>query len=178
MQEGKVVSVGSVESCIEYYLKQIQSSGPSWVRGSSDNGNSPLVFAKVSLAIKGTQPSLTLQIEGETEARRKHKPAFLAVDILDDTGMVIMQAIPTLECLIRSDPQMSRFSVNIELPPLVPGQYFLTLWMGPHNVETYDEVKSVVSFEIAETPTKGRSFPHSRNHGSIVPASSLTLYEN
>lgn len=173
MKSGTVISSGSVATCIESYLSGIQTSGLSWERIGLANEAAPVTFTKVSLELQGQQPAQTLQINCETESVQKHKPAFVAADILDDAGVVIMQALPTLECLIKSDSSANRFCINIQLPPLVPGHYSVTLWMGPHNTETYEELASVVSFDITETPTKGRSYPHSRNHGYIVPISSL-----
>jgi hypothetical protein len=32
-------------------------------------------------------------------------------------------------------------------------------------------VTEVVAFEIVDTPTPGRTFPHTKDHGFIVPAS-------
>jgi hypothetical protein len=84
-----------------------------------------------------------------------------------------MQAMPTLERFIKSDSSTKRYKVTIELPPLVPGSYSTSYWIGSHNTETYDWVESVVSFEIAESPTPGRSFHHTRDHGYIVPLSSV-----
>jgi lipopolysaccharide transport system ATP-binding protein len=175
MGNGKILNYGSVNSCVETYLSGGDASGSKWERESKGNNKSPAQFTKIFLEIEGSQPSLNLHLTCQKESVRKHKPAFLAVDILDDTGTGIMQAIPTLECLIDDSLQSNNFKVSIQLPPMVPGHYAVTLWIGPHNTETYDMIKSIVSFEISDSPTKGRSFPHSRNHGFIVPPSKLWI---
>ena len=175
MDKGKVSNCGSVDSCMETYFGGLEVSGSTWQRKSPKTGNSPVFFTNVSLEIEGSQPSMILHLNCQKESIHKHKPAFLAVDILDATGTGIMQAIPTLECLIEDSPLTNHFKIVIQLPPMVPGHYAVTLWMGPHNTETYDELASVVSFNISESPTKGRSFPHSRDHGIVVPSSKLHL---
>ena len=175
MINGKVSSFGSVDSCMETYLGGLESSGSTWQRKSSKTNDSPVYFTNVSIEIEGSQPSMILHLKCQKKSVRKHKPAFLAVDILDSTGTGIMQAIPTLQGIIQDSPLTSHFEVTIQLPPIVPGHYAVTLWMGPHNTETYDELASIVSFDVTESPTKGRSFPHTRDHGFIVPVSKLHL---
>lgn len=173
MSRGKVATIGPVSTCIDAYLGSTQATGRLWQRKNDAPAASPIFFTKISSQLEGAQPSMSLYIDCEMQSKRAHKPAFLAVDILDASGAAFMQAIPTLECFIKSNLSTGRYKIKIELPPLIPGQYSATLWMGPHNTETYDIIESAVSFDIAETPTKGRSFPHTRNHGCIVPISSL-----
>jgi lipopolysaccharide transport system ATP-binding protein len=175
MGNGKVLSCGSVDSCIEAYFGSLEVSGSTWERKIHPQNNSPVYFTKGSLEIEGSQPSMLLNVKCQTESVRKHKPAFLAVDILDSTGASIMQAIPTLECLLKDDFVTNSFRISIHLPPMVPGHYSTTLWLGPHNTETYDEITTAMSFDISESPTKGRSFPHSRENGFIVPHSTIAF---
>lgn len=172
MRNGMIMAVGSVSTSVEAYLSEVKLSGLNWER--KEMSKSPAFFKAISLKLEGSQPSINLCIDCETQSVREHKPAFFAVDILDSNGAAIMQAIPTLECLVNGS-STSRFKLTVQLPPLIPGQYSATFWMGPHNTETYDEIESAVSFEITETPTRGRSFPHARNHGCIVPHSSVQI---
>jgi lipopolysaccharide transport system ATP-binding protein len=173
MAKGRVLNRGSVDSCITAYSSNSEGSGASWQSKSQAGKKSPVYFTKVDLEIEGDQPCMMLHLKCQADSVHKHKAAFLAVDILDSTGTVIMQAIPTLECLIEDTIVTKKFNVIINLPPMVPGHYFVSLWMGPHNTETFDEIASVVGFNISETPTAGRSFPHSREHGFIVPQSKI-----
>jgi lipopolysaccharide transport system ATP-binding protein len=172
MKNGAITATGSVATCVETYLGEIQTSGLTWER--KEAVQSPVFFQKINVKLGGAQPAINLDIYCETKSTQEHKPAFVAVDILDSNGAAIMQAIPSLECFIKKDSQINRFNIKVELPPLIPGNYSATFWMGPHNTETYDEVESAISFDIADTPTKGRSFPHTRNHGCIVPVSLVT----
>ena len=68
----------------------------------------------------------------------------------------------------------SRVRISVELPPLIPGHYPLTLWTGPHFTETYDFVERALGFEIETSPTKNRTFTHAPDHGYIVPESTCT----
>lgn len=173
LSDGKLVNQGSVSSCVETYLSNNKTSGPNWNRTTPPASRKSLYFSSAKLGIEGTQPHLTLELDLETESLIAHKAAFVAVDILDATGTSIMQAIPTLAGFLNGAPRRAAFHVRIDLPPLVPGHYSVSFWAGPHNTETYDEVVSVVSFEITESPTTGRSFPHYRENGAIVPHSTV-----
>ncbi len=175
MANGRVACAGSVSTCVEHYLKSSSSAGSKWRREKVRTDTDSVTFESVNLRLSGTQPLMILDLECLTTSRKQEKPAFVAVNILDNTGVTLMQAIPTLETLITSEAKEKSFLVRIELPPLVPGDYFVSLWMGPHNAETYDEVHSCVGFKIDETPTAGRTYPHTPNHGRIVPASSLKI---
>jgi hypothetical protein len=100
-----------------------------------------------------------------------HRPAFIAIDILNAYGASVMQALPTPVPFIGSEQKRHAVQVTVDLPPLIPGYYSLSLWTGPHNVQTYDSVESVAGFDIETSPTPGRTFGHTPDHGFIVPHS-------
>jgi lipopolysaccharide transport system ATP-binding protein len=172
---GRIVYSGETEQCIKTYVAQnSQDQGSLWVRPSHfPQGRLDVVQVKSTLV--GKQPDLILEMEIMLASRARHKPAFLAVDILDHAGVAIMQALPELLGFIESTRSSHVVQVSIQLPPLIPGQYFATIWAGSHNTETLDEVKEVVMFEILESPTPGRSYPHVSAHGHIVPHSSFKI---
>jgi lipopolysaccharide transport system ATP-binding protein len=97
----------------------------------------------------------------------------LALDILDPTGTPIMQALPSLEPFVVSKNSRRRFCVEVQLPPLVPNEYSVTAWVGPHNTEIFDLVENCVSFKVHDSPTEGRTFPHTPDHGFLVPPSTF-----
>jgi hypothetical protein len=74
-------------------------------------------------------------------------------------------------------PQAGRqsFTVLVDLPPLIPGRYWVTPWVGSHNTETFDMIHQCAAFEVNQSPTLGRSFPHAVVHGYIVPPSRLAV---
>jgi lipopolysaccharide transport system ATP-binding protein len=83
-----------------------------------------------------------------------------------------MQAIPCYENFLHYQKELHLLRINIQLPPLIPGEYLVSVWVGSHNSETMDWIKEAVLFEINESPIKNRSYPHSSDHGYIVPISS------
>lgn len=175
LKGGSILTAGAVDDCIRTYSETEDLAGMTWEGRSSALLTSPLVFSRIAVVLEGSQPNHSLHIQCGTLSSGSHKPAFIAVDILDDTGTPIMQAVPTLECLITSDNHVCQFEIEVRLPPLIPGRYAITLWIGPHNTETYDLVPSAVGFEIINSPTEGRTFPHSREHGIIVPHSAIRI---
>jgi lipopolysaccharide transport system ATP-binding protein len=134
-------------------------------------------FETVKIELEGTQPRLFLRCHCNIRSRPDTRPAVLAIDIIDQTFVTIMQAHPRFDPFIGRD-QKERLEATIELPPLVPGVYHLDFWMGPHNTETYDYIREVVSFEIIDSPSPERTYPHYVDHGSIVPNTVATVIKD
>ena len=86
-----------------------------------------------------------------------------------------MQAIPNSKPFIGGSQETVWVDVDIDLPPLIPGIYHLTFWIGPHNTKTVDYIKDAITIEISSSPSADRSFPHTRDHGFIVPNSTAVL---
>jgi hypothetical protein len=98
----------------------------------------------------------------------------VAVDVLDATGVALMQAMPRADGFIGNGVARQQVRIKIALPPMIPGQYFATIWLGWHHAETLDVVERAIRFEIHESPTSGRSYQHSADHGHIVPLSTAS----
>jgi lipopolysaccharide transport system ATP-binding protein len=171
LSKGTLALVGDVKSSINAYLDSSGSSDSTWMRERCPQ--KPIYFHRASVELRGTQPQLVARIQLSLKTSGKHKSVFVAMDISEPAGTVIMQALPRLEPFIGDSHEFHDVTIDIKLPPLIPGKYFITLWAGPHNSETSDLVSNCISFEIEETPTVGRTFPHTSDHGFIVPESSL-----
>jgi lipopolysaccharide transport system ATP-binding protein len=177
LDAGKTVCKGSVAECIGTYTEHVSGHvGSVWTR-TSENGHSSLAITEIKSGLTGVPPSLVLILEVTLERRARHKPAFLAVDILDTTGRSLMQALPRPDGFITDAKRRHVVNVVIDLPPLIPGQFLATVWVGSHYRETLDQVKEAILFEVHESPTPGRSFPHTPDHGYVVPASTVTICE-
>jgi lipopolysaccharide transport system ATP-binding protein len=175
LDRGEIVHRGSAGECISFYSEMTsRERGASWTRPSGGE-EQRLVITRVDSTLSGEQPAMTLGLEILLESRSAHKPAFLAVDIADLAGTVLMQALPRPEGFIQDAERHHRVQVEIELPPLLPGEYLVSVWLGTHHTETLDEVKEVVAFEVVESPTKGRTYPHDWDHGYLVPRSTARL---
>jgi lipopolysaccharide transport system ATP-binding protein len=177
LDAGKTVCKGSVAECIGTYTEHVSGHvGSAWTR-TSENGHSSLTITEIKSRLTGVAPSLVLLLEVTLQRRARHKPAFLAVDILDTTGRSLMQALPRSDGFITDAKRQHVVNVVIDLPPLIPGQFLATVWVGSHYRETLDQVKEAVLFEVHASPTQGRSFPHTPDHGYVVPASTVTICE-
>jgi len=174
LDNGKIEYNGSVQTGISKYLNKNQNSGNLWIRNESKSNyiNPCLKIQKIEQCFLGDKLELTISyISNES-----HKNAFIAVDITNQQGVSIMQAIPTLEKFITYSKVTKDIILEIELPDLIPNEYFTTIWIGSHNTETFEEIDFATSFFIYESPQEGRTFPHSENHGSIIPHSILKYY--
>ena len=177
LHHGQVIAQGSTNECIaKYAALSTHRAGERWVREGGAVG-ALLAIMRVESRLTGEQPALTLGLDVALESRGEHRPAYVAVDILDSAGGVIMQALPRLDGFLTSGSGQHRLHISVHLPPLIPGVYFGTVWTGSHFTETLDEVVRAVRFEVHESPTVGRSYPHSPDHGRIVPPSTVSVLD-
>jgi lipopolysaccharide transport system ATP-binding protein len=148
----------------------------SWVRPKTTT-KTPVRFEWIQVRVYGEQPSLCLECRCEIVWERVARPALIAVDVLDGNSFAIMQALPHAEPFFGGNPGTYHVDISVQLPPLVPGAYGLHFWLGPNNAETFDSISEMLSFEILQSPTHGRTYPHTRDHGLIVPISKARVQE-
>jgi lipopolysaccharide transport system ATP-binding protein len=173
--QGRLVLSEAVDKCIAAYESTVSAShGSTWTRPSAQASGS-LSYKYLSVNVEGEQPRMTLRIEFVLESQGMHKPAIVSFDITDSAGVALMQALPILEGFVQPREGRQSFTVLIDLPPLIPGQYWVSPWVGSHNTETFDMIHQCAAFEVSHSPTPGRSFPHAVEHGHIVPPSRLAL---
>jgi lipopolysaccharide transport system ATP-binding protein len=175
LKSGRVVAEGDVKDVIRAYQMDFEmNQNTMWQRTTTSRA--PLWFETIKIQLNGDQPALSLTVDLALRSERKHSKGFLAFDIINSLGVTVMQAIPRIDPFIEYQPGLQNLEISIDLPPLVPDTYSLSPWLGAHNNETFDMVNNAVMFEINESPTKGRTFPHTYDHGSIVPPSSVLKY--
>jgi lipopolysaccharide transport system ATP-binding protein len=174
LSKGEVAFAGDAETCSREYEHTTRESLPcEWTR-SKKKPIGTLGFTKITAQLEGDQPNLKLRVECSLAGNSSvHRPLF-ALDILDAVGTPIMQALPTIEPFLIPKNCQRRFCIDVQLPPLVPSVYSVTAWLGPHNTETFDIVKDCVSFTVNDSPTAGRTFPHTPDHGFLVASSTVT----
>lgn len=170
LERGRVVEQGSTDAVIQRYAgKGNASLGQEWQR-SSNAPTGTFAFARISVALDGSPPCQQLRCAiSLSESCAGASAAMLAVDISDSFGRGVMQALPHPHPFIPGGTRT--LLLTISLPPLIPGKYLMSFWLGSHHTATLDWVKEVIAFEVAESPTPGRTFPHSIDHGYIVPLS-------
>jgi lipopolysaccharide transport system ATP-binding protein len=175
LKKGSIACLGTTAECLAAYeTENIVNKGSSWKRfPSSKQGG--LVITQIDTALIGSQPNLELCVNIQLQSLTNHKSAFIAIDILDSTSIAIMQAIPKMENYLHYKETKQMVTINIQLPPLIPGEYFVTAWVGSHNTETLDMVIESTMFEVLDSPIVGRSFPHTKDHGYLIPFANLVL---
>jgi lipopolysaccharide transport system ATP-binding protein len=174
LENGTVTMNQSTHQVISYYQNQLASHvSDRWIRNGAKSGKA-LRYTKIEAILLHDQPTHILQLNVTLLSVGAHADSFVAFDFKNSLGITFMQAIPTLKPFISSGKIDHNFIVHIELPPLVPDKYYVSAWVGAHNLDTSDFISEAVSFDIIQSPTPGRSFPHTHDHGMIVPASYLS----
>jgi lipopolysaccharide transport system ATP-binding protein len=173
LEKGSVAFYGPTRQAVGRYAAYGRAPAAQTWKAQSTDKKAGLVITRIESNLAGHQPELKLTLRVGLKSTAVHRPSFIAVDILDGLGVPIMQAIPELDGFISHARTTHDIQVAIDLPGLIPGVYHVTVWVGPHNTETMDLVRSAVSFEVTDSPSPGRTFPHTVDHGYIVPASRL-----
>jgi hypothetical protein len=132
---------------------------------------SGISFQNIRVMLSGKPPQLRLECSLELRSLGESEAVFICVDICDCSLTPIMQAMPLAKPFIDGKDRSLHLILEIDLPALIPGIYALDFWIGAHYLKTMDYVKNVATFEVAESPTEGRNFPHTRDHGFLVPSS-------
>ena len=174
LRNGIATPKQNITSALEHYSSERETKmASSWTR--SENSESPVHFDSIDVSINGEQPKLTLECTCIIEWERTTRPAMIDVDVMDQNSIAIMQAQPRYEAFIGGDPGTYHVDLNIDVPPLVPGTYGVDFWIGPNNSETYDRIQGKLYIEVVESPSRGRTFPHTPEHGFIVPNSTAQV---
>lgn len=172
IDKGKLKKQGTVSEIIHDY--QIASNGVNAAQWSTTNpGKSAAYINHVVSHLSGEQPAYKLSVKSSIVSQSNHKNLFIAYDISNSMGVPILQAIPQLQPFIKFSEAEQTIETEIDLPPLIPDQYKVSVWIGEHNTETMCWEREVVAFEIVDSPSKGRNFSHSHSNGFIVPNSRI-----
>ena len=152
---GRIINEGPINEVIErYQLSFGNLYSNEWQR--SRETSSPVYVDLVKLKLDGMQPNYKLEITCKIVSQTEHKDSFVAFDVSNSRGMTLFQALPHLEPFIKFSMEEQIITTEIELPPLIPDHYKISVWLGSHNTETLCWEKEIVGFEITESPTKGR----------------------
>jgi lipopolysaccharide transport system ATP-binding protein len=175
MHSGMASPKQDILSALNRYASQLPTTlTTSWRRPKTPEMPS-VRFDAIDVCVNGTQPKLRLLCSASITSEWGGRPSFIAVDIFDRNSACIMQALPHFEPFIPPEAGTHWIDVAIELPPLIPGTYDLGFWVGPSNAETFDWIRNAASFEIVDSPSPGRTFLHTPDHGFIVPASTASV---
>jgi len=171
LESGQLVAEGPVSMVTDKYAElHAEVTAARWER-PRDGALSGVYFTRATIEVSGHQPELRLVCAAELYCRTECR-SFIALDISDNQGSVIMQAIPTTTQFVGGSKGTYSVEIVVELPPLIPGRYTVDLWMGPHYTVTADYLRRVLAFEISDGPLPDRVMPYSSFHGFMVPRSS------
>jgi lipopolysaccharide transport system ATP-binding protein len=177
LDRGTNIFSGPADEGVAFYSGRVTSTRDLvWSRPAKETV--PRVgFERIRLWLTGRQPALTLHCEMAIRCTSASEQVFVSLDISNETQIPLMQALPTPRPFLKMTPGLHRVTLEIELPPLVPGRYLADPWVGSHFNMTDDYIRQAVAFEISESPTAGRTFPHYPHNGQIVPISRIQSIE-
>jgi lipopolysaccharide transport system ATP-binding protein len=170
LQHGQIKSIGNSDEIIDNHFCDSSTTSSSWQMSEISNVDAIQIHS-LSIELTGNQPAHRLKVAIDARSTRRHKRAIVAIDFFDGVGGWIMQAIPTLTPFFEDGPSVRRIDIEVELPPLVPGVYYVGVWFGSSLGVTICQIREAVQFTIDQSPTPGRLSPHNKARGHIVPVS-------
>ena len=178
LSSGAIELIGSAADAVNAYITSTTSRRSlHWERPKSSLTPPPLEIDTVTLSLSGTQPRHRLRCEVRLISHDQSQKAFVAVDVHDPLGAWLMQAIPCMDPFICSHTRPQNMVIDIDLPPLIPNSYLVSVWVGSSLSNTIDCAREIVQFEITDSPTAGRTAPHSPERGFCVPISNVCIDE-
>jgi lipopolysaccharide transport system ATP-binding protein len=166
--------VSALES---YILDRKESLASSWRRPENLPKSAPY-FSSIDVSLEGGQPKLILNCRALIRSEPGSKAFSITIIISDRSSTNVMQIQPTPEPTIGGSPGTYSIDLSAELPPLIPGFYTLSFWVGVHHIETFDWVGDAVVVEVVESPDPQRILPYWSNQGSVVPISKVSVSTN
>ncbi len=175
LEQGEVLSYGETSQIVSIYLNRASNSyiNSFWELSHYSN-DKKLELLKVFSSLKGKQPNHWLELEITYLSHFHHENAFIAIDISSEDGTNIFQSIPEPKPSMFFSLTEIKIGVKLNLPPLIPGVYKVSVWIGSDYSKTFDWQRGIISFEIIDSPIKNRTIPHSPiNNGYFCPTSSI-----
>jgi lipopolysaccharide transport system ATP-binding protein len=170
LQQGQIKSIGNSGEIIDKHFCDASTISSSWQMSEISDVDAIQIHA-LSVELIGDQPAHRLNVVIHARSTRRHKRAIIAVDFFDGVGGWVMQAIPTLTPFFEDESTVRKINVEVELPPLVPGVYYVGVWFGSSLGVTICQIREAVQFTIVQSPTPGRLAPHNKARGHMVPVS-------
>lgn len=174
LANGKVKDIGDIGKVIHEYQSSFheENTGISEYINETDKETPFICRANVSLT--GQQPFHELQIDVDIRSAGKNRNGLFVIDIFNSSGICIYQVIPRIDPFIELIGQKKSYTVSIACTGLIPDIYYVSIWMGPGLHESYDWIKKKLSFEIVDSPVKGKLSNYTPGNGFIVPVSKIS----
>jgi lipopolysaccharide transport system ATP-binding protein len=174
MHNGRMLNNGPISEVLDAYSEQSKhETGSGWLRKATPSA--PACVTLVEASIQGNQPALELTLRVEVVTYGAVAGLMIAFDICDSRNVPLMQALPAQQPFFGHINGTHQVDVTVQLPPLIPGAYYVSVWIGPHFSRTVEFLDTVVTFEVTDSPMPNRLFPHSNDHGSLAPPCTVTV---
>ncbi|WKK82570.2 ABC transporter ATP-binding protein [Marivirga arenosa] len=168
LNSGRLNMVGSMNDIIKQYINSNDEGGLTIWKNHNFNKDIPIDLKSAGTSLEGKQPNLKLDINLSVQSNKYHSKCFLAFDILNEMDSAIFQSIPIEKGFISPSMSEKHFTFRVHLPALIPGRYFVSVWLGSNYTETIFWHKNILSFDVNDSPIEGRTMQHSKSNGSLI----------
>ena len=159
LERGRVSVSGFIEDCVRAYHQDATNN-----LGSATISTPPRTTARVKgvrlVAADGTLGVMhygdDLRVEVEFEADPPTECPQLGLVITSSEGMAVLSTNSHFQPPPRSGKRLAHGTITCELvrPPLMAGEYTVSLWFGTHHIDTH-VLEDAVRFEVRERDVWG-----------------------
>jgi len=175
LSSGSIAVAGTVAEAVSAYVNMAGTTRSCYWTRPETALEAPLTIESVTLEVLGMQPRHILRCRVKLRTCGHFSSAIIAIDVHDPFGSWLMQAVPRVDPFISSAVPAHDLAIDVQLPPLIPGTYVISVWVGNGLTQTIDWAREVTAFDIVDSPTPGRTIPHSSDRGFCVPISSVSV---
>jgi lipopolysaccharide transport system ATP-binding protein len=176
IDQGQVTFSGSPDEAIQLYMDRMAAhTGDHLWLPSANTTLAPVTFQRIEMELTGSQPHHQLRFDIELQCQGSGPPMMFAIDMKTALGFPLLQIMPHAEPFLERRDGTMQFTLEVDLPPLVPGDYFLDFWLGQQHTETLDFITDILRLSIHESPNVGRTHPHLPEHGHLTPVSRVSI---
>jgi lipopolysaccharide transport system ATP-binding protein len=176
LDNGQVKMDSTIENAVALYLHSNDAHLNRWEARSSKD--SEVYISSISTELLGQQPDHTLRITTRLKVNEVYTKSCLAYYIGSTDSTPLMESIPQYNFIDCSVPGSEiEVTVDIYLPPMIPGTYTLGVWLGVGHTHTLDWQKEALKFIITSNPMENRTVEYPRHAGFVVPKSRIVKNE-
>lgn len=174
IQNGKMMNFGDTPSIISEYLSSGKTEESLLWKQEEEKQDKPVYFDEVKLEVIDESNSLNVKLT--LGVKESFPTSFLALYISDFIGTPLFEAIPIYKSFIEynGDNKLT-YSIDIQLPNMIPGFYNLGVWIGNDHQYTLDWQKEIIRFEIVKSPLPERTVPFPDHAGVAFLNSKVEL---
>ncbi|HVN53917.1 MAG TPA: ABC transporter ATP-binding protein [Anaerolineaceae bacterium] len=153
LSQGRIILIDTPEVAIKKYLDTVSSETTDWKdRIGSHRVMIDQIEVLNELGQKSTQLTMgqpiTIKVLGHSLSNTTEFTS--AIQIVSSDGTILMYGSDQYAVLHPKSDKTFCIKLSIDALMLMPGEYFLNVWIGQEGIEEFDYIKSAVKLTVSQ----------------------------